>query len=77
MSETCWACDRLANDATRPVMTSELEQDDDIALCTDHWNWWLGRWFVADGEPPCSAHLADFAREAEAEALRKMREARS
>jgi hypothetical protein len=50
----CFACDQ----PELPMPASNVGKDDDIALCTYHWNWWLIRWFLSDdpGEPPCSAH---------------------
>jgi hypothetical protein len=51
----CFACDQFV----LPIMASSVSKDDDLALCTYHWNWWVVRWLNADDTPPCNAHLMD------------------
>lgn len=59
MSETCWACDRLKLPHPEAgIPATEVSKDDNIALCQQHWSWWVAR-FLGDPETPCSAHLAE------------------
>jgi hypothetical protein len=71
--ETCRACDHIAASSGVEIV---LAAHEDIALCTRHWNWWLTAYALGPGEPPCSAHLADFARAEERAALEAAEEAR-
>lgn len=58
MKEACWACDRLKlPHPTAGIPSTEVSEDDDLALCPVHWSWWVAR-FLGDPETPCSAHAA-------------------
>lgn len=49
----CFACDQ----PVLPMSSLGVSKTDNIALCNQHWNWWLIRWLNADDEPPCGARL--------------------
>ncbi|MEC5149177.1 hypothetical protein [Cryobacterium sp. GrIS_2_6] len=49
----CFACGQ----PVLPMSSLGVSKTENIALCNQHWNWWIARWLNAEDEPPCGAHL--------------------